>query len=127
GPHRRHAITKRHRIAETNDPKRPRGLPPDRVISTKVLRVRRNTSEVPVNMVQVRLQAPQQQRIAFEDRRLLRARDLHLLLRRVYKQIETVGTRHREARDDLDRQQEQQENDVDKSEVQQSSPERDLI
>src|SRR6185369_8066624 len=97
------------------------------IISTNTLRVRRNTGEVPVHVVEVRLQSPQQQRIAFEDRRLLRARDLHLLLHRVHKQIETLHARHREARDELDRQQEQQENNVDNSEVKQSSPERDLI
>ncbi len=68
-------------------------------------------------MVQVWLQTPEQQRIAFKDRRLLRTRNLHPLLRRCDKQFETLDARKRHARDHFNQQQQQQKNGVDERDV----------
>ena len=63
-------------------------------------------------MVQVWFQTPEQQRITFKDRRLLRTRNLHPLLRRRDKQFETLDTRKRDARYQFNEQQQQQEDGV---------------
>jgi hypothetical protein len=68
-------------------------------------------------MVQIRFQPPEQQRIAFKDRRLLRTRNLHALLRRRDKQFETLNARKRHARDHFNQQQQQQKNGVDERDV----------
>src|SRR5258705_12193360 len=101
GPNYRDPVAKGDGITKANDSKRSGLLSFDRVICAKVLRISGDHGEVPNYVVEIRLEPPQQERIAFKDPRLLGICDLHFLLRCYDEKVKTRKGRKRESCNDF--------------------------